>query len=325
MEEKDYQDYIEEYKKLDKSTGSEVYWFSFDDEIAYLRERMKVIAASNQPADKKVSVAIKTMQLERRMLMNYYKAFSDRNIEFLNDVLFENAHLLQMRQISDPGCDHGVFGMRVSTNLLAANLFEDVKKLLPFENGIAKYSPIGTSIANLLMAVLYDNREFTKEAVDFAKKALGKKAAQYDKLHVECMLAIVEKDYEAFNEKLELYCKAFKKNNDFFLIQLGKRFVIEAHGLYNLAKWAYAGEMKEKIVIPVADNFCQELARYQDENNHVPGKIRHVYPEDLDFYNQLMVANPVKMHLVSRGKKLFVDTDRYLAEMISENEFKIII
>ena len=82
MEEKDYQDYMEEYKKLDKSTGSEVYWFSFDDEIAYLRERMKVIAANNQPADKKVSVAIKTMQLERRILMNYYKAFSDRNIEF---------------------------------------------------------------------------------------------------------------------------------------------------------------------------------------------------------------------------------------------------
>lgn len=318
-------DYVEEYKKLDKSTDSEVYWFSFDDEIAYLRESMKVITANNQPDDRKVAVAIKTIQLERRMLMNYYKAFSDMDMEFLNDVLFENAHLLQMSQISDFGCDHGVFGMRVSTNLLAANMFEDLMKLLPLENGIATYSFHSTPIVNLLMAVLYDNQEFTKEAVDFAKKALAKKATQYAKLHIECMLAIVEKDYEQFNEKINLYCKAFKKNTDFFLIELGKQFVIEAHGLYNLAKWAYAGAMKEKIVIPVADNFCQELARYQDENNHVPGKIRHVYPEDLDFYNQLMVAKPVEMHLVSRGKKSFVDTDRYLAEMILENKLKICI
>lgn len=61
---------------------------------------MKVITANNQPDDRKVTVAIKTIQLERRMLMNYYKAFSDMDMEFLNDVLFENAHLLQMRQIS---------------------------------------------------------------------------------------------------------------------------------------------------------------------------------------------------------------------------------
>ena len=99
MEEKDYQDYIEEYKKLDKSTGSEVYWFSFDDEIAYLRERMKVIAANNQPADKKVSVAIKTMQLEMIYGMNYMLLQKVNIILKMCHRLLEHIMLLQQLKV----------------------------------------------------------------------------------------------------------------------------------------------------------------------------------------------------------------------------------
>ena len=94
---------------------------------------------------------------------------------------------------------------------------------------------------------------------------------------------------------------------------------------------AAAAEMKEKIELPKADNFCQELAIWQNEHNNVVGKIRHIYPEDLDFYNRFMMSKPVKMHLITIPKEketivhkgTITDNDRYLKDLISENEWHI--
>lgn len=42
-------------------------------------------------------------------------------------------------------------------------------------------------------------------------------------------------------------------------------------------------------------------------------------PEDLSIINQLKCCRPVQMNLIIRGKELIIDTDRFLQDLISEN------
>ena len=83
------------------------------------------------------------------------------------------------------------------------------------------------------------------------------------------------------------------------------------------------GWSKSRSFYHVAENFCQELALWQDEHDNVVGKAYHIYPESLDFYNRLMIAEPVQMHLCKSGKKSCIDTNRFLEEIISKNNLYI--
>lgn len=83
--------------------------------------------------------------------MKYYNAFKTHDMEMLNDILYETAHLLQMCNISSTGTDHSYYGLRITPNLLAANMMDRVKLLLPEDNGVSTSSYIGVAIANLLM------------------------------------------------------------------------------------------------------------------------------------------------------------------------------
>lgn len=51
---------------------------------------------------------------------------------------YETAHLEQIGNISDTGTDHGFYGMRITPNLMAANMFDRLKLVLPEENGLMK-------------------------------------------------------------------------------------------------------------------------------------------------------------------------------------------
>ena len=198
-----------------------------------------------------------------------------------------------------------------------------VKLLLSEENGLGTYSYVGTSIANLLMGILYENEELKADALKIAEKELNKKNPTYCKLHIECMKAILQCDYEAFNEKINLFCKAYMSVREFGFNSFHKRFCIEAHGMYNLAKFAFEGALSNKIVLPTAENFCQELARWQEEHDRCAGKVHYIYPEKLEFYNRLMNSTPVQMHLIKKGRKNYIDTDRYLKDIISVNQLYI--
>ena len=332
MQEKDYKKII---KKIDKYISERKFWSSFDDEVEELREDIRKAKKYDKrnPAgvENKIYYAVNIMPVKKDTgeLLRYYIAFNNRDMELLNDYLFEIAHAKQLGLILDTGADHGLFGMNTSPYLLAANMMDDVKLLLPKENGFATYKHVCTPVANLLMAILYDDSEFSQKAIEQAQKEMTKKIAVYDCLHIDCMLAILQKDYNHFNEVINNYCEAYKKSRDFFQGALAKQFVIEAHGMYNLARYAFNGEMKEKIELPKADNFCQELAIWQNEHNNVVGKIHHIYPEDLDFYNRFMMSKPVKMHLITIPKEketivhkgTITDNDRYLKDLISENEW----
>ena len=88
----------------------------------------------------------------------------------------------------------------------------------------------------------YDITELSKAAKESAQKQLAKKTPLYCQLHIECMLAILDCDYKSFNLKINDYCNAYMKAREFGMNAFNKGFCVEAHGMYNLARFAFDGD-----------------------------------------------------------------------------------
>lgn len=317
MNDKDYKKLIKEYEKLNASK-SDIYPLSYDDCIERYRRLFwdeRYIDATNE---KKIKLAIILLKDDFHLL-KYYLAFVDRDMQKLNDAIYETAHLNQISNILSTSTDHGFYGLRITPELMACNLFDRLHFVLPCENKLSMGRYIGAAITNILMGILYPENYSTDVVKTMANKNLSKKNPEYYKLHIECMIAILEKNAEDFNEKINLYCEAYKKNKEFDMNPFNRGFCIEAHGMYNLARWAYEGAMKDDIVMPIATNFCQELAEWQEAHDDTSGSILYSLPEDLSIINQLKCCRPVQMNLIIRGKELIIDTDRFLQDLISEN------
>ena len=314
MDNKDYKTLIKEYEKLN-AKKPDIYPLSFDEYVEGLQKSFSNETYLNAPEDKKIKAALLWMS-DGSPLMKYYNAFKLHDMEFLNNVLFETAQLMQISNISSPGADHGYYGMRITPNLLAANMMERIKLVLPEENGLGRYSFSGTHIANLLMAIIYDNGDFKEEALALSEKELNKKIPEYIKSWIKCMRAILMKDCGEINEQLALFCKNYMSCKEFGMNGFNKRFCIEAHAMYNLAVWAYGRELRENIMMPQAENFCQELAIYQEHQDFKAGEIVHLYPENLQLCNRIMLCTPPKMNLKGEGKKREIDVDRFAQDII---------
>ncbi len=314
MDNNDYELLITEYEKLN-TERPDMYPLSFNEYTHRLNNSFTESNYLSAPKEKQIRVALLWMK-DGCPLMKYYNAFKERNMAFLNNVLFETAHIMQISNISSTGTDHGFYGMNITPHLLAANMMDRIKLVLPEENGLGNSSFSGTHIANLLMAVIYKDFEFKGQALELSEKELNKKAPEYVKYWIRCMHAIVLKKCDVFNEQLVAFCKAYMKCKGFGINGFNRRFCVEAHGLYNLAVWAYDRELKEQIMIPQAPNFCQELAFFQEQNNYSAGEIVHIYPETMDICNKIMRCEPPKMFLKREGKKRAIDVDRFAQDVV---------
>ena len=314
MDNNDYKILINEYEKLN-AERPDMYPLSFDECIEKLKNLFSKPEYLSCSIEKQIKIAILWMR-DGRSLMKYYNAFKAKDIVFLNNALFETAHMRQISNISSTGTDHGFYGMNITPNLLAANMMDRIKLVLPEENGLGNGTFSGTHIANLLMAVIYKDFEFKGKALELSEKELHKKVPEYVKCWIRCMRAIVLKNCDAFNEQLRAFCKAYTKCKEFGMNGFNRRFCLEAHGLYNLAMWAYGGELKDKIIIPQVSNFCQDLAMFQEQNNFSIGEIVHIYPETMDICNKIMHCEPPKMYLKGEGKKRVIDVDRFAQDVV---------
>lgn len=314
MKKKDYEFLVKEHEKLYNENPG-LYYLS-RDEIINNRVRKYFENYPECTREKKLEMIFYWSKYLSQTL--YYQAFLQEDIALLNDSIHEVAHFLQISCVFNPGCDHGYFGMSVTPELLAANMFERIELLLPEENGLAKYSDDSTQIANILMAILYKKNELKTDALVKADKVLNKKSTPlYVKSYIYCMKFILIKDVESFNNELESFCSLYMNRKDITVNAFNRRFCIEAHALYNLALWAYDGELADKIRMPEAKNFCQELAYYQQHNKNDVG-IKYTYPDDLDIYNKIMRCEPPKMYLTKKGNEQVIDTDRYFEEIVSK-------
>ncbi len=318
MDNNDYKTLITEYEKLNIERP-DLYPLSFDEYTEQLKNSFSKPNYLSAPKEKQIKVAILWMR-DGCSLMKYYNAFKAQDMFALNNALFETAHMMQIGNISSTGTDHGIYGMKITPHLLAANMMERIKLVLPEENGFGNYSFYGTHIANLLMAVIYKDFEFKEQALELSEKELSKKVPEYVKCWIRCMRAIVLKNCDMFNEQLVEFCKAYMKCKEFGVNGFNRRFCVEAHGLYNLAIWAYEGELKGHIEIPSANNFCQELALFQEQNHYSTGGIVHIYPESLDICNKIMRCEPPKMFLKDDGKKRVIDVERFAHDVVIKIE-----
>ena len=67
--------------------------------------------------------------------------------------------------------------------------------------------------------------------------------------------------YDTFNVKINEYCKSYKKAREFGFNAFNKRFCIEAHGLYNLARYAVDGAMIASEVATEGDVIIEAPAK----------------------------------------------------------------
>jgi len=316
MDKNDYKILIKEYEKLN-TDRPDMYPLSFNEYIERLVNSFSKPNYQTASKEKQFKVALLWMG-DGGALMKYYNAFKMQDMALLNNALFETAHIMQITNISSPGTDHSFYGMNITPNLLAANMMDRIKLILPEENGLGNYSFSGTHIANLLMTVIYNDFEFKKQALALSEKELNKKIPEYIKCWIRCMRAIILKDCDVFNEQLVAFCQSYTKCKEFGMNGFNRRFCVEAHGLYNLAIWAYEGELKEQIMIPQVANFCQELTIFQKKNNFSIGEIVHIYPEAMSIYNKIMRCEPPKMFLEGEGKKRVIDVDRFVQDIVNK-------
>ncbi len=164
----DYNVMISEYEKLN-AERADMYPLSFDKYVDGLKNSFSKPDYLNASKEKQIKVALLWMR-DGRPLMKYYNAFKLQDMELLNNSLFETAHIMQISNISATGTDHGFYGMNITPNLLAANMMERVKMILPKENGLGSYSFSGTHIANLLMSIIYKDFEFKEKALALSGK-----------------------------------------------------------------------------------------------------------------------------------------------------------
>ena len=320
MNNKDYEKLVKDYEKLHASKPS-LYIMDFQDGFKTRSKKVLEERFTGQGEAEKISILISWLGMNSGYYKyKYYEAFKKRDMEMLNNALYETAVIEHLDCICDPGYDHAFFAFCVIPEMLAANLSDRIEKLIPREFGPANNGfSSGPTIINLLKAVWYEDEDVKEQVTEQAEKFLNKKITLLEKGLLECYLGFLNKDPQKINEGLVELCKGGKQNRDTTEDAFTRGFCVEAHGVYNLAHWAYGGELEKDILMPDEPNFCQELAVYQKERNYKHGELYSVYPESLEIYNTILRTEPPVMHLTPPvRKKCQLDVNRFKEELIEE-------
>ena len=315
MKDKDYQRLIEEYEKLNLQR-SDMYPLSIEETFDIRHREIELVCSKDSEFAHKVR-ALLLMASDGNPLLKLYLAFKKRDMEYLNDVLYENAQMAQITNVASPGTDHTYYSYNIMPELLAANMPDRIKLILPEENGLASGSVSGTPIINTFMGIWYQNTDLIDAGLEQAEKKLGQKISGFERAYLSCFKDIALKDTATLETDLNELCKAHAKRKDFGMTAFTRGFCIEAHAIYNMIYWVYGGELKDSVNMPDQKNFCQELAVWQKDHDYKHGKVVTKYPDDLDVFNKMLYCDPPRMYLINKGKERFIDVDRFAGEVAS--------
>lgn len=313
MNEKDCRKLIKEYEKAAEKKDFPLY--SFADLAEY---RLKIKRAFPPENDEQKYKACLGEIGRHEAETCLYAAFRNRDMEMLNNALYVSAHVKQISNIRNPGIDHGYYGMNIIPDILAANIPDRISLLLKKEYGLSGASKTGPVLADLFMAVWFEDEELKSAALEKARKKLSQKITEYERGFIRCYAAILQNDTDGINDGLRELCRGIRTSGipgkDF----LSKGFCIEAHAVYNLSHQAFGGQLRDGIRIPDEPNFCQDLAVYQKNHGFMPGKVFNVYPPELDEYNKVLHCMPPAMHLRQEGRQRYLDTERFMNDVLKE-------
>ena len=313
MKEKDYKKLTEEYEKLNQQR-EDMYPLAIEDTFDVRRREIDLVCSKDSAFENKVK-SLLMMADKGNPLLKLYLAFKKGDMEYLNDVLYENAQMEQITNVASPGTDHTYYSYNVMPALFAANMPDRIGLILPEENGLAVNSVSGTPIVNIFMGIWYRNHEFLDAGLAQAEKKLGQKITGFEKAYLNCFKDIALKDTASLETDLDELCKAHSKRRDFGMTAFSKGFCIEAHAVYNMLHWVYEGELQDKVKMPDQKNFCQELAIWQKDHDHQHGKVVTQYPDDIEIFNKMLYCEPPKMCLVTQGKERYIDVDKFARDV----------
>ena len=316
MKDKDYQKLTEEYEKLSLQR-KDMYPLSIEDTFDVRRREIELVCSKDTEFESKVR-SLLLMSNDGNSLIKLYLAFKKKDMEYLNDVLYENAQMAQITNVASPGTDHTYYSYNIMPALMAANMPDRIGMILPQENGLANNSVSGTAVVNVFMGIWYQNPEFLNTGLAQAEKKLAQKISGFERAYLSCFKDIALKDSVSLEADLDELCKAHLKRKDFGMTAFTKGFCIEAHAIYNMLHWVYEGELQDKVKMPDQKNFCQELAIWQKDHDYQHGKVVTIYPDDLDIFNKILHCKPPKMLLVTQGKERYLDVERFAHEVAAQ-------
>ncbi len=204
--------------------------------------------------------------------------------------------------------------------LLSANRFDDIERLFPKENVQSKIG--GGWLINLVMYLYYGEEAWRAEAVDTGRRYSESKTTIEGKAVVNCLLSLVDKDFDRFSVELDNICKGKRRSNEFGENKFTKQFPFFALGLYNFARFLY-GEEVEKIALPNDAGALIELHEYQKANGYATGKVLVDFKNSLPLLDALLNIELPTIHLKYDKKgKGYIDIDRYKSE-ITERAIEI--
>lgn len=239
-------------------------------------------------------------------------ALQKDDMRYLDDALYTATTLEQLSMIST---DWDLLSV-----LLSANRFGDIERLFPKENVQSKIG--GGWLINLVMYLYYGEEAWRAEAVDTGRRYSESKTTIEGKAVVNCLLSLVDKDFDRFSVELDNICKGKRRSNEFGENKFTKQFPFFALGLYNFARFLY-GEEVEKIALPDDAGALIELHEYQKANGYATGKHIMDFKELLPLLDALLNIELPTIHLeyVKKGKG-YIDIDRYKRE-ITERAIEI--
>ncbi len=288
------------------------YYFDLD---SFKREQIgRNIGFFNEPEEYQIKMWLRLLGgVDYNLLyLGAMLALQEDDMRYLDDALYTATTLEQLSMIST---DWDLLSV-----LLSANRFDDIERLFPKENVQSKIG--GGWLINLVMYLYYGEEAWRAEAVDTGKRYSESKTTIEGKAVVNCLLSLVDKDFDRFSVELDNICKGKRRSNEFGENKFTKQFPFFALGLYNFARFLY-GEEVEKIALPNDAGALIELHEYQKANGYATGKVLVDFKNSLPLLDALLNIELPTIHLKYDKKgKGYIDIDRYKSE-ITERAIEI--
>lgn len=288
------------------------YYFDLD---SFKREQIgRNIGFFNEPEEYQIEMWLRLLGgVDYNLLyLGAMLALQKDDMRYLDDALYTATTLEQLSMIST---DWDLLSV-----LLSANRFDDIERLFPKENVQSKIG--GGWLINLVMYLYYGEEAWRAEAVDSGRRYSESKTTIEGKAVVNCLLSLVDKDFDRFSVELDNICKGKRRSNEFGENKFTKQFPFFALGLYNFARFLY-GEEVEKIALPNDAGALIELHEYQKANGYATGKVLVDFKNSLPLLDALLNIELPTIHLKYDKKgKGYIDIDRYKSE-ITERAIEI--
>lgn len=288
------------------------YYFDLD---SFEREQVgRHIGFFNEPEEYQIEMWLRLLGgVDYNLLyLGAMLALQEDDMRYLDDTLYTVTTLERLTMMST---DWDLLSV-----LLSANRFDDIERFFPKENVQSK---IGRGwLINLVMYLYYGEEAWRAEAVDTGRRYSESKTTIEGKAVVNCLLSLVDKDFNRFSVELDNICKGKRRSNEFGENKFTKQFPFFVLGLYNFARFLH-GEEVENIALPNDAGALIELHEYQKANGYATGKVLVDVKESLPLLDALLNIELPTIHLKYDKKgKGYIDIDRYKSE-ITERAIEI--